>query len=92
MTEVKALAFAIIKQLNFEVAGVSTEQEKSEVHEEMHNLKVLLAFLWVSEQGLLPYLQSCFLTWKKALITSIISANRFSRKFARRRPLKLDHL
>ena len=49
----KALAYAIIKQLNLESADLATEQKKSEVHEELANLEVLLAFLWASEQGLL---------------------------------------
>ena len=49
----KALAYAILKQLNLQLADLATEQEKLEVCEEMANLKVLLAFLWVSQQGFL---------------------------------------
>ena len=49
----KALAYAVIKQLNLELADSITDQEKAEVRDEMDNLEVLLAFLWASEQGLL---------------------------------------
>ena len=58
----KALAYAIIKQLNLESADSTTDQEKAEVHDEMDNLEVLLAFLWASEQGLL----TSFRIWRKA--------------------------
>ena len=44
-SKAKALAFAMIKQLNLELlADSTTEQEKSEVREEMDNLEV---FSWL---------------------------------------------
>ena len=39
--------------MNFELAELSTDQEKAELRDEMDNLDVLLAFLWAFEQGLL---------------------------------------
>ena len=62
MSRVKALAYAVIKQLNLELAHLTTDQEKAEVRDEMDNLEVLLAFLWASEQGLL----TSFRIWRKA--------------------------
>ena len=50
----KPLAYAIIEQLkNLDVADSTTDQEKAEVKDKMDNLEVLIAFFWVSEQGLL---------------------------------------
>jgi hypothetical protein len=49
----KSLAFALIEQLNQELANASSAQEKTEVEEEKGYMEVLLAFLWASEQGLL---------------------------------------
>ena len=52
-SQAKALAYAIIEQLNSDLFGSTTEQEKADVREEMSGLEVLLAFLWAFEQGLL---------------------------------------
>jgi len=53
MMKSKHFAFALIKELNQELANTATEQEKVEICEEQDNVGVLLAFLWASEQGLL---------------------------------------
>ena len=50
----KALAYAIIEQLNWDFGDSATEQERAKVRDEMDNLEVLLAFLCAcSKQGLL---------------------------------------
>ena len=49
----KALAYAIIENLNSDFQASTSEQEKLEVKGEMQSAEVLLAFLWASEQGLL---------------------------------------
>ena len=49
----KALAYVIIDELNSDLRGSTTEQEKVEVREEMNSSEVLLACLWASKQGLL---------------------------------------
>jgi hypothetical protein len=49
----QSLAFALIEQLNQELANASSAQEKTEVEEEKGHMEVLLAFLWASDQGLL---------------------------------------
>ena len=45
-SKAKALAYAIIKQLNMQLAESTMDQEKAEVRDELDNLEVLLAFLW----------------------------------------------